>query len=99
MDRDSVPQLLKVSFCYCETQQGIFVVFKILYDLLASFCLQRAVVLDKVTDLLLIIGKLTVTSLVAVLSFYVFTNKFSFISIPLLNYYWVPIVVSFVFIQ
>ncbi|CAG2165822.1 unnamed protein product, partial [Oppiella nova] len=53
----------------------------------------RAVVLDKVTDLLLIIGKLTVTSIVAVLSFYVFTQKFEFISIPSLHYNWVPIVV------
>ncbi|CAG2104384.1 unnamed protein product, partial [Medioppia subpectinata] len=53
----------------------------------------RAVVLDKVTDLLLIIGKLTVTSMVAVLSFYVFTQKFDFIEIPNLHYYWVPIVV------
>ena len=56
----------------------------------------RAVVLDKVTDLLLIIGKLTVTSIVAVLSFYMFSNKFEFIAIPVLNYYWVPIVVSLI---
>ncbi|XP_054160614.1 choline transporter-like protein 5 [Oppia nitens] len=53
----------------------------------------RATVLDKVTDLLLIIGKLTVTSSMAILSFYAFSHKLEFLDIPTLNYYWVPIVV------
>lgn len=50
--------------------------------------------MDKVTDFLLIIGKLAVTSIVAVLSFYVFSHRVDFVKIPDLNYYWVPIVVS-----
>lgn len=57
----------------------------------------RAVVLDKVTDFLLLIGKLTITSAVAVVSFYVFSgrsSKFLNLDLPDLNYYWVPIFVS-----
>ncbi len=37
----------------------------------------RAFVLDKVTDFLLFLGKLVVTGVVAIGSFYIFTHRFS----------------------
>ncbi|KAM7135388.1 choline transporter-like protein 4 isoform 2-T2 [Molossus nigricans] len=58
----------------------------------------RVVVLDKVTDLLLLFGKLLVVGAVGVLSFFFFTGRIlglgkDFES-PHLNYYWLPIMTS-----
>ncbi|XP_036269939.1 choline transporter-like protein 4 isoform X3 [Pipistrellus kuhlii] len=60
----------------------------------------RVVVLDKVTDLLLLFGKLLVVGGVGVLSFFFFTGRLvglgkDFESAPL-NYYWLPILISVV---
>merc|ERR1712083_1279683 len=51
--------------------------------------------LDKVTDFLLLLGKLVVVGGVAVASFYVFSGRLQVVStkIPQLNYYCVPIII------
>ncbi|XP_038540430.1 choline transporter-like protein 4 isoform X2 [Canis lupus familiaris] len=58
----------------------------------------RVVVLDKVTDLLLLFGKLLVVGGVGVLSFFFFTGRIQGLGRhfenPALNYYWLPIMVS-----
>uniref|UniRef100_A0A8D2KV47 Choline transporter-like protein n=1 Tax=Varanus komodoensis TaxID=61221 RepID=A0A8D2KV47_VARKO len=55
----------------------------------------RVVVLDKVTDLLLLFGKLLVVGGVGVLAFFFFTDRIhisnSQFRSPVLNYYWLPI--------
>uniref|UniRef100_S4RJH3 Choline transporter-like protein n=1 Tax=Petromyzon marinus TaxID=7757 RepID=S4RJH3_PETMA len=53
----------------------------------------RVVVLDKVTDFLLLLGKLVVVGGVGVFAFFFFSNRIMIPDTPLvLNYYWVPIV-------
>ncbi|XP_053769853.1 choline transporter-like protein 4 isoform X1 [Desmodus rotundus] len=58
----------------------------------------RVVVLDKVTDLLLLFGKLLVVGGVGVLSFFFFTGRIPGLGkdfeSPHLNYYWLPIMTS-----
>ncbi|KAF6365355.1 solute carrier family 44 member 4 [Rhinolophus ferrumequinum] len=58
----------------------------------------RVVVLDKVTDLLLLFGKLLVVGGVGVLSFFFFTGRIPGLGKefenPHLNYYWLPIMTS-----
>nr|XP_008536816.1 PREDICTED: choline transporter-like protein 4 isoform X3 [Equus przewalskii] len=58
----------------------------------------RVVILDKVTDLLLLFGKLLVVGGVGVLSFFFFTGRIQGLGKnfenPQLNYYWLPIMVS-----
>ena len=51
--------------------------------------------LDKVTDFLLLLGKLVIVGGVAVTSFYVFSGRLQVVSseIPQLNYYFVPIII------
>ncbi|XP_043534109.1 choline transporter-like protein 4 [Chiloscyllium plagiosum] len=55
----------------------------------------RVVVLDKITDLLLLFGKLLVVGGVGVLAFFFFTGRIKIpnptFQVPTLNYYWVPI--------
>ncbi|ROL41716.1 Choline transporter-like protein 2 [Anabarilius grahami] len=53
----------------------------------------RVVVLDKVTDFLLFLGKLLIVGIVGICSFFFFTGKFKMVQdvAPSLNYYWVPI--------
>ncbi|CAN7937007.1 unnamed protein product [Ixodes hexagonus] len=53
----------------------------------------RVVVLDKVTDLLLLVGKLVIVGIVAIPTFFVFTRKVGFLNghIPELNYYMLPV--------
>ncbi|XP_032997584.1 choline transporter-like protein 4 [Lacerta agilis] len=55
----------------------------------------RVVVLDKVTDLLLFLGKLLVVGGVGILSFFFFTGRIPIdkpeFKSPVLNYYWLPI--------
>ncbi|XP_067315136.1 choline transporter-like protein 2 isoform X1 [Pseudorasbora parva] len=53
----------------------------------------RVVVLDKVTDFLLFLGKLLIVGIVGICSFFFFTGKFKVVQdiAPSLNYYWVPI--------
>ncbi|XP_021948484.1 choline transporter-like protein 4 isoform X3 [Folsomia candida] len=56
----------------------------------------RAFVLDKVTDFLLFLGKLVVTGIVAIGSFYIFTHRFPDSvneNIPELNFYLVPVII------
>jgi len=58
----------------------------------------RAVVLDKVTDFLMFLGKLVVVGSVTVLAFYVFSGKLDGevpldVESPKLNYYFVPIII------
>ncbi|CAJ1060384.1 choline transporter-like protein 5 isoform X1 [Xyrichtys novacula] len=54
----------------------------------------RVTVLDKVTDFLLLLGKLLISGSVGVLAFFFFTRKIPVIQeeVPSLNYYWVPLV-------
>ncbi|XP_078075151.1 choline transporter-like protein 5 isoform X1 [Mustelus asterias] len=54
----------------------------------------RVAVLDKVTDFLLLLGKLLIVGGVGVLAFFFFTHRISIIAgeAPSLNYYWVPLV-------
>ncbi|XP_045651582.1 choline transporter-like protein 4 isoform X1 [Ursus americanus] len=58
----------------------------------------RVFVLDKVTDLLLLFGKLLVVGGVGVLSFFFFTGRIQGLGRdfenPSLNYYWLPIMIS-----
>uniref|UniRef100_A0A669QPC2 Choline transporter-like protein n=1 Tax=Phasianus colchicus TaxID=9054 RepID=A0A669QPC2_PHACC len=56
----------------------------------------RVVVLDKVTDFLLFLGKLLIVGGVGVLAFFFFTHRIKLVedTAPTLNYYWVPILVS-----
>ena len=67
------------------------------FSLLLRNC-ARVVVLDKVTDFLLFLGKMVVTSAMAVLSFYWFSGSLSKqVSFDLqepkqLNYYFVPVI-------
>uniref|UniRef100_UPI00358ECE7D choline transporter-like protein 5 isoform X3 n=1 Tax=Myxine glutinosa TaxID=7769 RepID=UPI00358ECE7D len=62
-----------------------------------AFCLLmrnvvRVVVIDLVTDFLLMLGKLLVVGSVGILAFFFFTGKISIGQhTPSLNYYWVPI--------
>ncbi|XP_041032960.1 choline transporter-like protein 2 isoform X2 [Carcharodon carcharias] len=53
----------------------------------------RVVVLDKVTDFLLFLGKMLIVGGVGVLGFFFFTNQIIIIEdkAPTLNYYWVPL--------
>lgn len=53
----------------------------------------RVVVLDKVTDLLLLVGKLVIVGIVAVPTFFVFSHKVGFLNehVPELNYYMLPV--------
>ncbi|XP_067877448.1 choline transporter-like protein 2 isoform X1 [Heterodontus francisci] len=53
----------------------------------------RVIVLDKVTDFLLFLGKLLIVGAVGVLGFFFFTNRITIIEdkAPTLNYYWVPL--------
>lgn len=53
----------------------------------------RVVVLDKVTDLLLFVGKLVIVGLVAVPTFWVFSRKVDALNhhLPELNYYMLPV--------
>jgi len=62
----------------------------------------RALVLDRVTDFILFLGKLVITAGVGVLAFYFFAKKFYVEAswkayfAPDLHYYWVPLVVVIV---
>ncbi|XP_059950131.1 choline transporter-like protein 2 isoform X1 [Mesoplodon densirostris] len=53
----------------------------------------RVAVLDKVTDFLLLLGKLLVVGSVGILAFFFFTHRIRIVqdTAPPLNYYWVPI--------
>ncbi|XP_061086859.1 choline transporter-like protein 2 isoform X2 [Conger conger] len=53
----------------------------------------RVAVLDKVTDFLLFLGKLMIVGIVGIFSFFFFSGRIRAIEdhIPILNYYWVPI--------
>ncbi|XP_032868048.1 choline transporter-like protein 2 isoform X3 [Amblyraja radiata] len=53
----------------------------------------RVVVLDKVTDFLLLLGKLLIVGAVGILGFFFFTNRISILedNAPTLNYYWLPL--------
>lgn len=53
----------------------------------------RVVVLDKVTDFLLLLGKLLIVGAVGILGFFFFTNRISILEdkSPTLNYYWLPL--------
>ncbi|XP_061685441.1 choline transporter-like protein 2 [Syngnathoides biaculeatus] len=53
----------------------------------------RVAVLDKVTDFLLLLGKLLIVGIIGVFSFFFFTGRMQSVeySPPSLNYYWVPI--------
>ena len=67
------------------------------FNLILRNCV-RVVVLDKVTDFLLFLGKLVVTSTVALLSFYYFSGGLSEEAAidfkePKLNYYFVPVII------
>ena len=58
----------------------------------------RALVLDRVTDFVLLIGRLLITAAVGVLGFYFFSRSFTIDSsvkkylAPELHYYWVPLI-------
>jgi len=73
------------NFCWSAKEA-----FKLLFRNLA-----RVVVLDKVTDFLLLLGKLVIVGGVGVASFYVFSGRLQVTSseIPQLNYYFVPIII------
>ncbi|XP_069783616.1 choline transporter-like protein 2 isoform X2 [Narcine bancroftii] len=53
----------------------------------------RVVVLDKVTDFLLFLGKLLIVGGVGILGFFFFTNRIKIMEdrTPTLNYYWLPL--------
>ncbi|XP_038045351.1 choline transporter-like protein 2 isoform X2 [Patiria miniata] len=55
----------------------------------------RVAVINKLTDFLIFLGELFIVGAVAVTSFFYFTNQITWVSayitVPTLNYYWVPI--------
>ncbi|XP_032832230.1 choline transporter-like protein 4 [Petromyzon marinus] len=53
----------------------------------------RTLVLDKVTDFLLLLGKLLVVGGVGILAFFFFSDRIKIpnLMLPTLNYYWIPI--------
>lgn len=55
----------------------------------------RVFILDKVTDFLLLLGKLVIVGGVGIASFYVFSGKISSLDeeLPQLNYYFVPVII------
>jgi hypothetical protein len=89
------------SFC-SETLQGNKYIYNSIHpecwkiiEIIITFC--RVVVLDKVTDFLLLLGKLVIVGSVAVGSFYVFSGRIKTIddtgAVPELNYYFVPVII------
>lgn len=54
----------------------------------------RVAVLDKVTDVLLFIGRLVIVSVIGLISFYVFTGRIDPVNeyLPPTNYYLVPVI-------
>ena len=56
----------------------------------------RVVVLDKVTDFLLFLGRMVIVSAVGIASFYVFTGHFDALNkhLPPTNYYMVPVITT-----
>lgn len=56
----------------------------------------RVAVLDKITDFLLLLGKLVIVGTMGVLSFYVFSGRIDKIQVEDLNYYFVPVFVIIV---
>ena len=56
----------------------------------------RVAVLDKVTDMLLFLGRLVIVLIIGLTSFYVFTGQVHYINqyLPPTNYYWVPVVTT-----
>ena len=59
--------------------------------------LYRVAVINQVTNFLILLGELFVVAAVAVASFFYFTNQITwasnYITVPTLNYYWIPIIV------
>lgn len=53
----------------------------------------RVFVLDKVTDFLLLLGKLVIVGGVGIASFFIFSGKLEVDQVPQLNYYFVPIII------
>eukprot|EP00095_Tigriopus_kingsejongensis_P005861 maker-scaffold38_size502422-snap-gene-1.13 protein:Tk05861 transcript:maker-scaffold38_size502422-snap-gene-1.13-mRNA-1 annotation:"hypothetical protein DAPPUDRAFT_305570" len=53
----------------------------------------RVAVLDKITDFLLLLGKLVIVGTMGVLSFYIFSGRIDQVKIDDLNYYFVPVFV------
>ncbi|PIK50138.1 putative choline transporter-like protein 2, partial [Apostichopus japonicus] len=57
----------------------------------------RVAVVNNVTDYILLLGKLMVTALIGLASFFFFTNQItivsSFLGIPDVTYYWTPIII------
>ncbi|TRY64316.1 hypothetical protein TCAL_04623 [Tigriopus californicus] len=56
----------------------------------------RVAVLDKITDFLLLLGKLVIVGTMGVLSFYIFSGRIDKIQVEDLNYYFVPVFVIIV---
>ncbi|XP_051940837.1 choline transporter-like protein 2 isoform X1 [Hippocampus zosterae] len=58
----------------------------------------RVAVLDKVTDFLLLLGKLLIVGVIGIISFFFFTGRTDSpqYSPPNLNYYWVPILTNII---
>lgn len=73
------------NFCWSAKEA-----FKLLFRNIA-----RVFVLDKVTDFLLLLGKLVIVGSVGVGSFYVFSGRINALdsSLPELNYYFVPVII------
>ncbi|XP_071802691.1 choline transporter-like protein 2 [Asterias amurensis] len=57
----------------------------------------RVAVINKLTDFLIFLGELFVVGVVGVTSFFYFTNSITWasdlITVPTLNYYWIPIII------
>ncbi|XP_072177014.1 choline transporter-like protein 2 [Diadema setosum] len=74
---------------FCTSAKNAF--FLLLRNIL------RVAVVNKLTDLVLLMGKLLTVGLVGVAAFFYFTNQISFLSnlvtVPDVTYYWVPIIV------
>lgn len=56
----------------------------------------RVAVLDKVTDLLLFVGRLVIVSAIGLASFFVFTGQVNYVNeyLPPTNYYLVPVITT-----
>uniref|UniRef100_A0A803YLT5 Choline transporter-like protein n=1 Tax=Meleagris gallopavo TaxID=9103 RepID=A0A803YLT5_MELGA len=81
----SAPQIAVYGTNFCTSARNAF-------SLLMRNII-RVVVLDKVTDFLLFLGKLLIVGGVGVLAFFFFTHRIKLVedTAPTLNYYWVPI--------
>ena len=71
-------------------------------SIVLNISFHRVAVVNKLTDFIILLGKLTVSLLVGVGSFFFFTEKIPFVNdyvaVPAVTYHWTPIAVRSLYI-